>query len=52
MKDLIVIYRILYGTDFLERSIRSVVDVADRVCVYFSTQPWSCLLYTSDAADE
>ena len=41
MKDLIVIYRILYGTDFLERSIRSVVDVADRVCVYFSTQPWS-----------
>ena len=41
MKNLIVIYRILYGTDFLERSISSVREVADQVCVYFSDEPWS-----------
>ena len=36
-----VIYRILYGTDFLERSMRSVYDEADRIFVGYSTQPWS-----------
>ena len=36
-----VIYRILYGTDFLERSMRSVYNVADRIFVGYSTEPWS-----------
>ena len=36
-----VIYRILYGTDFLERSMRSVYDEADRIFVGYSSEPWS-----------
>ena len=36
-----VIYRILYGTDFLERSMRSVYDEADKIFVGYSTEPWS-----------
>ena len=36
-----IIYRILYGTDFLERSMRSVYDEADRIFVGYSTEPWS-----------
>ena len=36
-----VIYRILYGTDFLERSMRSVYDEADKIFVGYSSEPWS-----------
>ena len=36
-----VIYRILYGTDFLERSMRSVYDETDKIFVGYSTEPWS-----------
>ena len=36
-----VIYRILYGTDFLERSIRSVYDEVDKIFVGYSSEPWS-----------
>ena len=36
-----VIYRILYGTDFLERSMRSVYDGADKIFVGYSSEPWS-----------
>ena len=36
-----VIYRILYGTDFLERSMRSVYDAADKIFVGYSSEPWS-----------
>ena len=38
---ILVVYRILYGTDFLERSIRSVYDAADKIFVGYSTEPWS-----------
>ena len=38
---ILVVYRILYGTDFLERSIRSVYDAADKIFVGYSSEPWS-----------
>ena len=38
---ILVVYRILYGTDFLERSMRSVYDEADKIFVGYSTEPWS-----------
>ena len=38
---ILVIYRILYGTDFLERSVRSVYNEADHVWIGYSTEPWS-----------
>ena len=38
---ILVIYRILYGTDFLERSMRSVYDEADKIFVGYSSEPWS-----------
>ena len=38
---ILVVYRILYGTDFLERSIRSIYDEVDHVWVGYSTEPWS-----------
>ena len=37
---ILVVYRILYGTDFLERSIRSVYDGADKIFVGYSSEPW------------
>ena len=41
MRNVLVVYRILYGTDYLERSIRSVLAGADRVFVGYSNEPWS-----------
>ena len=38
---ILVVYRILYGTDFLERSMRSVYDGADKIFVGYSSEPWS-----------
>ena len=38
---ILVVYRILYGTDFLERSMRSVYDVTDKIFVGYSSEPWS-----------
>ena len=38
---ILVVYRILYGTDFLERSMRSVYDEADKIFVGYSSEPWS-----------
>ena len=38
---ILVVYRILYGTDFLERSIRSVYDEVDKIFVGYSSEPWS-----------
>jgi len=39
MRNVLVVYRILYGTDYLERSIRSVLAGADRVFVGYSNEP-------------
>ena len=41
MRNVLVVYRILYGTDYLERSIRSVLAGADQVFVGYSNEPWS-----------
>ena len=41
MRNVLVVYRILYGTDYLERSIRSVLAGADQVFVGYSKEPWS-----------
>ena len=41
MRNVLVVYRILYGTDYLERSIRSVLAGSDQVFVGYSNEPWS-----------
>ena len=41
MRNVLVVYRILYGTDYLERSIRSVLAGSDQVFVGYSYEPWT-----------
>ena len=34
------VYRILYGEDFVQESIRSIEDIVDRVFVFWDDTPW------------
>ena len=36
----IAIYRIHYGLDFLDASIKSIWNHVDKIYVFYSTQPW------------
>lgn len=38
---MIAIYRLLYGEEFIEQSIRSILDHVTRVYVYYTNKPWT-----------
>ena len=37
---IIAIYRMHYGVDFIENSIKSIIDDVDKVFIFFSKKPW------------
>lgn len=34
------IYRILYGSDFIQESINSITDYVDKIFIFYDVQPW------------
>lgn len=39
-RNLIAIYRCLYGADFIQDSINSIIDHVDRIYIFYDTVPW------------
>jgi hypothetical protein len=39
-RNRIAIYRCLYGADFIQESISSIIDHVDRVYIFYDTVPW------------
>ena len=37
---IIAIYRMHYGVDFIENSIKSIIDDVDKIFIFFSKKPW------------
>jgi len=37
----IAVYRVLYGEDFIQKSINSIIDHVDEVYVFWSDKPWT-----------
>lgn len=35
-----VVYRVLYGEDFIQESIRSIYDYVDKIFIFWTTKPW------------